>query len=89
MKQRDKIYKKFIKAKDTIIKINYHSQYKDMRNLIVDLIRNSKKNHFQNYFTRNVNNIRNTWKGIKNIININSKSNKNGPTSLLINNWFS
>ena len=43
IKQRDKLYKKFIKAKDNALKINYHSQYKNMRNLIVQLIRNSKK----------------------------------------------
>ena len=85
IKQRDKLYKKFIKAKDIEIKNNYHSQFKNMRNLIVQLIRNSKKNHFQNYFHQNLNNIRNTWKGIKNIISINNNNkNKNNPTSLLI-----
>lgn len=33
-----------------------------------------------------MNNVRNTWKGIKNLININSKNNNKRPSSLLINN---
>ena len=67
--------------------MQYHLQYKNLRNTIVSLIRNSKKNHFQKYFQRNKNNIRNTWKGIKNIISFNSKSSKSGPlTSLIVNN---
>ena len=59
-----------------------HQQYKTLRNKIVTLIRNSKKMHFQNYFTENSQNILKTWTGIKNIINIHS-SKKNQPTSIL------
>ena len=42
------------------------------------------RRHTSNFFNDNVNNIKNTWKGIKQIINIKNKNNKQ-PTSLLIN----
>ena len=43
--------------------------------------------HYQKYFTENANNIKNTWSGIKNIINIQS-STKGQPTSILIDDQF-
>ena len=45
----------------------------------------SKSNYYHNFFNDNANNIKNTWKGIKQIININNKSN-NHPSSLFIDN---
>ena len=53
-----------------------------MRNQIVILCRESKRLHFQNYFLCHANNIKNTWQGVNQIININSKSNKR-PSSLI------
>ena len=85
MKRRDKFYKKFIKAKNADIKIEYEKLYKDLRNRIVQLCRVSKKTYFQNYFTNNASNIKNTWKGINQIINVNKKGNKS-PSSLIVNN---
>ena len=72
MKRRDKLYKKFIKAKNEVIKNDYFVKYKLLRNKIVTLCRISKKLHYSKFFTENVNNLRNTWKGIKSIINIKS-----------------
>ena len=82
---RDKIHKKFIKAKNQIIKDLFHEKYKTLRNEIVSLCRQSKKDYYQNYFSNNSNNLRNTWRGIKLIINLNTNG-KTNPTSLLINN---
>ena len=48
-------------------------------------MRQSKKAYFQKFFLENAKNVKNTWKGIKSIININSKS-KVQPTSLLVKN---
>jgi hypothetical protein len=48
-------------------------KYKQYRNLIVTLIRVSKKNHYQAYFETNKTNIKNTWDGIKEIISLNKK----------------
>ena len=85
MKRRDKLYKKYIKAKNVEIKKDYFEKYKTLRNKIVDLCRNSKKKHFSKFFTENINNIRNTWKGIKSIINIKSTQ-KHESISLMHNN---
>ena len=49
------------------------------------LCRRSKNIHYQEFFTENSRNAKNTWKGIKSIININSTM-KTEPTSLMINN---
>ena len=80
MKRRDKIYKIYIKAKNAEVKSDY-----ELRNRIVKLYRESKKTHFQNYFIVNANNIKNTWKGINQIIKIRSKGN-NSPSSLIVHN---
>ena len=48
-------------------------KYKQYRNLIVTLIRVSKKNHYHAYFETNKTNIKNTWDGIKEIIALNKK----------------
>ena len=45
--------------------------------MLVKLIRKSKENHFSKYFSDNVKNLRQTWKGIKSII-----QNKNNAESL-------
>ena len=83
IKVREKLYKKYIKVKDKDIKQNYYNKYKLIRNQILTESRKSKKSYFQNFFSQNANNIKNTWKGIKAIININN-STKNQPNSLLI-----
>ena len=85
MQRRDKLHKKFLKSKNTETKNEYHIQYKTLRNEIVKLIRESKKLYYQTYFSENISNIKNTWKGIKQVININSKTN-NQPSSLIIDN---
>ena len=76
-KRRDMIYKKYIKAKNSVIKNEYEKQYKTLRNQIVTLCRESKRLHFQNYFLCHANNIKNTRKGINQIINTNRKGEGN------------
>ena len=66
-------------------KVTLHENYKYYRNKIVTLIRLSKKNYYQNYFKENLNNIKKTWNGIKQIINISNKI-FNPITSMYINN---
>ena len=83
IRRRDSLYKKFIKAKDPIVKNEYHTQYKELRNRIVTSCRNSKKKYYQNFFENNATNLRKTWKGIKNLINLN-KNDKCGPNSLVV-----
>ena len=81
---REKLYKKFVKAKDKDVKEDYHKKYKQIRNKILSECREIKKLYFQNYFTENANNIKNMWKGIKSIINTSNYS-KGQPSSLLVN----
>ena len=83
IKRRDKLLRKYIEAKDDTIKEDLHARYKILRNQIVSIIRQSKKLYYQKFFTENANDIRKTWKGIKNIINI-RELNKGQPTSMLI-----
>ena len=84
IKIRDKFLKLYIKSKNIYLKENYHKIYKTYRNQIVSLTKQSKKNHYQNYFTVNYNNIKKTWDGIKSIINI--SNNKSAMPSMLNNN---
>ena len=73
IKKRNMIFKKFLKTKNLITKLNLEKTYKTYRNLLVTLIRRSKKNHFSNYFSSNSNNLRATWKGIRKLLNIRSE----------------
>ena len=82
---RKKLHKKLIKTKNTTAKTILESSFKIYRNIIANLTRQSKKNHFQNYFAENTNNIKKTWEGINNIIKLKS-TNKISPTSLMSNN---
>ena len=83
IKRRDKLLRKYIEAKDPTRKEELRTEYKTLRNRITYIICNSKKNHFQQYFAENCDNIRKTWTGIKNIINIRTIT-KNQPSSMLI-----
>ena len=60
--------------KDHDIKLELHKKYKNHRNLLSTLIKQSKHNYFNKYFEDNWNNMKNTWKGIKNIITLNNLS---------------
>ena len=57
-----------------ILKHQLYSQYKTIRNGIVDLIRKSKSNHYQDYFSKNNKDLHKIWIGIKQIMNANSKA---------------
>ena len=72
--QRDRIHHLFTKSKDPTQKANILNQYKMVRNEIVNLIRISKTKYYQNYFAANNKDLRKIWIGIKQIINIKSKT---------------
>ena len=84
MKTRDQLFKKYINSKNEN-KEQIHNEYKIHRNRIVELIRLSKKIHYQSYFNDNLNNIKKTWDGIKSLISI-SNNRSMSPSSLNINN---
>ena len=84
IRRRDKLLHKWITAKDPVRKDLLRTEYKTLRNRITYIINLSKKTHYQQFFAENCANIRKTWTGIKNIINIRN-ANKNQPSSMLIN----
>jgi hypothetical protein len=81
MVRRNKIFGKYIRAKNLVNKNILHGEYKTLRNEIIVLIKTSKKLFFKSYFDKNRNNIRNIWKGINQIANVKSKS-YDSPTCL-------
>ena len=52
-----------------------HSDYASYRNRVSDLIRKHKESYFQNLFSRNMNDIKTTWKNIRLLCNSNRKRN--------------
>ena len=75
---KNKIYKKFLKAKDPILKNRLHNEFKRRRNIISNLLKKSKQNHYTKFFENNLANLKSTWKGIKELIRFGS--NKSNPT---------
>ena len=73
IKNRNIIQGKLLRAKDPKRRILLESQFKIYRNLLVTLIRKSKDNHFKTFFSDNKRNLCETWKGIRNIIQIKDK----------------
>ena len=71
---KNNLLKKFITAKDPQVKERYHKEYKDYRNMLSTILKQSKTNYYNHYFETNWNSIKNTWKGIKSILNIKSIS---------------
>ena len=55
---------------------NHHLEraYKLFRNRITREIKKSKKKYYKEYFENNISNMKKTWQGIKEIINMNNKS---------------
>ena len=83
IKNRDTIYKHYVKTKNETTRDLYLQKYKNLRNQIVSLCKQSKKQYYQDFFSKNSDNLRNTWRGIKSIINLDKKG--KSPTSLLVN----
>ena len=51
-------------AKDPQLKERYHKEYKDYRNMLSTIFKQSKTNYYNHYFEANWNSIKNTWKCI-------------------------
>ena len=81
LKKRNELHNRYLRAKDFERKQLLYLRFKLYRNSLTTLIRKSKQNHFSKYFSDNAKNLRETWKGIKNIIQI--KSNTNSPPTCI------
>jgi hypothetical protein len=82
MKRRDKLLRQCINAKNATAKLALSTQYKLLRNQIVELTKVSKNNFYKKYFSTNNTNLKKVWTGIKSLINIKNKNN-NIPSSIL------
>ena len=67
---KNNLLKKFITAKDPQVKERYHKEYKNYRNMLSTILKQSKTNYYNHYFATNCNSIKNTWKGLKSTLNI-------------------
>ena len=71
---KNKLFKKFIKCKNEDRKTQLHEEYKVIKNEITFLTRQSKQTYYEEYFIKHKKNLKKTWQGIKEIINIKSKN---------------
>jgi hypothetical protein len=85
MKIRDELYKRRIREKDVRIKDDLSNRYKKYRNMIVSLLKKSKRNYFASFFTQHHSNVRKTWDGIRSLINV-SKQKHSAPSKLIYKN---
>ena len=81
---KNSLLNKFIKFKDPQAKEHHHIKYKIYRNMLSTLIKKIKISYYNHYFKTNWDNIKNTWKGIKFILNINI--NRSNIPKILVSN---
>ena len=82
---KNSLFAKFIKSNDINQRNEMHIKYKQYRNLISTLLKRSKCLYFTKFFNDNLNNLKNTWKGIKNLISLKNVSHSS-PSSIHHNN---
>ena len=72
IKLKSKTYEKYVKCKKIQgnLKNTLFTEYKSLKNEISAQLRDSKKEYYGRYFTKNKKNLRKTWVGIKEIINL-------------------
>ena len=83
IEKKNKLFKKYIKCGDSN-KNTFHQEQKTYQNSLSTLLKQSKKSHYNNYFRNNINNIKNTSKGIKSIISLKTK--ESGSPKTFLNN---
>ena len=88
IKKRNELHSRFMRANDIERKNALYQRFKFYRNMLVTLIRKSRQNYFAKYFSENSKKIRETWKGIKNIIQMKNRTDSL-PTCILNNKGIS
>ena len=82
---RDDLCKRRNKDRDPDIKSQFTVLFKRYRNTIVTLLRRSKENYYSSYFLQNQSDVKKTWDGIRNLINV-SKRKTQTPTKIIYKN---
>ena len=65
---KNTLFKPYIKLKNPVKKTETHDKYKYYRSLLSTVIKKSKKKYYNEFFKTKMNNIKNTWKEIRNLI---------------------
>ena len=71
------MFKKHIKLKDPVTKTETHDRHKNYINLLSTVIKKSKKKYYNELFKNNMNNMKNTWKGLRNLISCKQSASPN------------
>ena len=82
---KNKLLTNFINKKYPIPKDEFHTNYKEYRNLLSTLTKKRKQAYYDKYFEKNWNNFKNTWKGIKSPISAKTKASSVPPVLSLEN----
>ena len=72
IKHRDKLFKK---KKENPLNLNYQRAYKLFRNRITRELKKAKKDYYKKFFETNIGNMKNTWRGINEILSMKGKPN--------------
>ena len=78
---KNNLYKNYLKTRSPYL----HSKFKFYRNKLNHLLRISKRIYYNDFFNNNINNMKNTWKGIRQIINLKPHS-FHTPTKIIKDN---
>ena len=81
---KNKLLTNFIN-KDPVLKEEFHTKYKNYRNLLSTLMKKSKQTYYYKHFERNWNNIKNIWKEIQSLISLKTVA-SHVPTLLSLDN---
>ena len=82
---KNKLLTYFINKKGSILKEEFHTNYKKYRKLLSTLMKKIKQGYYDKYFERNWNNIKKTWKVTKALISIKTVA-SSVPTVLSLDN---
>ena len=72
---KNTLFKKDIKLSDPLIKQKVHFKQQYYRNLLPTVSKKSKQSYYEEFFQNNLNESKNMWKGIRNLIPSSPKSN--------------
>ena len=56
---KNKVFRKYLRSKNLVLKNNLYRQFKDLKNEVTHLSRSSKMDYYKKYFTDNKDNIKN------------------------------
>lgn len=74
LNERDKMFRKFLKEKNHVLRNDLFLKYRRYRNRLVSIMRGSKKQFFVGFFNENIQNCKKIWEGVNQLTNLRKKS---------------